>query len=271
MSITLEIDRKSRLAGVPISVNGESGFIFTLDSGAIATTLGLEAAERLGLEVYSEPRTAPAFAGGLPAKYTTIGVLRIGSLDFKDEEVLVMDLSRMRRGNVRAGVLGHSMLKTCVMLLDYASRSLILTRDSEEAHDIDWSDFKYVEDSHLVTLPTRVNGSKPYDFVLDTGAGSTVVTPKLAEALGLDVQSVHGIARGLAGDTELKMTTIQELSVNQLNLHDVRAAVIDLGHVSPRGSSIEYGILGVNFLSQCGFAIDYPRRKYGLESRPPSE
>jgi predicted aspartyl protease len=255
-----------RIAGVPVSVNEESGFSFALDTGATATTLTAELAERLGLEVYSKPRMLSTSVGGMPTKYALINVLRVGAVEFHNEEVFVMDLHRMRPGMVRDGVLGHSMLKQCTMILDYASQNLVLSQEPE-VHRSGWNDFKYAKNSHLFTLPTRINGSRPYDFILDTGAGSTVITPGLADSLDLDVQSVQGIARGLGGDTELKLTQIRNLSVNELELQDIQAAVIDMSRVSPKGSLIENGILGVNFLDKCELSIDYPQQMYRLKPR----
>jgi predicted aspartyl protease len=41
----------------------------------------------------------------------------------------------------------------------------------------------------LILVPTFVNGQGPYDFVLDTGASATLLSPELAERLGLTATS----------------------------------------------------------------------------------
>src|SRR5215218_9430208 len=49
-----------------------------------------------------------------------------------------------------------------------------------------------------IFLSLRVNGSEPLWFVLDTGAGSTVISTTAAEALGLKLEGSHQ-ARGAGG------------------------------------------------------------------------
>src|SRR5690349_20565118 len=47
-----------------------------------------------------------------------------------------------------------------------------------------------------ITVPVRVNGEGPFDFVVDTGANRTVIAGELAAELGLPDDgpaSIHGI------------------------------------------------------------------------------
>lgn len=265
MTVKIDIDERTHLVEIPIHVNGQGPFIFHLDTGASATTLTPELVSRLNLDTYSESRQGMPRAGGaLQAEYATIDSLRVDSVEFQNQEVLVIDLNRrMGLGN-RDGVLGHSMLKECILKLSYASHSLSLSRDLRDESDQWWGSFDYVEDTHLIVLPTSINGSKPVDFVLDTGAGSTVITPILAESLNLDCAEVNGIARGLGGDTQLRLAMINELSVGKKTVQGLQAAVIDMSRVSPRGTAIKNGILGYNFLSKCELSLDYPKQKYSL-------
>src|SRR5215467_2499924 len=46
---------------------------------------------------------------------------------------------------------------------------------------------RFVERS-IVIVPVMLNGSGPYDFVLDTGEQMTAIDPKLASELGLSLQ-----------------------------------------------------------------------------------
>jgi hypothetical protein len=64
----------------------------------------------------------------------------------------------------------------------------------------------------LVGIPTYVNEQGHFDFVLDTSAGNTVITPKLANSIGVQTMSVSGIARGLGGDIKLKMASLESIS-----------------------------------------------------------
>src|SRR5206468_2373854 len=49
----------------------------------------------------------------------------------------------------------------------------------------------------LIVLPTFLNGLGPFDFALDTGAGTTILSPELAERLDLRVtQTREGVGAG---------------------------------------------------------------------------
>ena len=60
---------------------------------------------------------------------------------------------------------------------------------------IEWQKFVFLNDTHLVGVPVKINGSKALDFVLDTGAGGTVITQHLAEKLELTTQPFPGIVK----------------------------------------------------------------------------
>src|ERR1700746_2890907 len=51
---------------------------------------------------------------------------------------------------------------------------------------------RFVERS-IVIVPVILNGSGPYDFVLDTGEQMTTIDPRLASELGLRLQGPAGV------------------------------------------------------------------------------
>src|SRR5579862_4916987 len=51
-----------------------------------------------------------------------------------------------------------------------------------------------------IVVPVMVDGQGPFQFVLDTGANSTVVSPHLASALGLEVNATQTVVmNGVTG------------------------------------------------------------------------
>ena len=42
-----------------------------------------------------------------------------------------------------------------------------------------------VDDLSMIIVPVSINGSGPYDLLLDTGSGKTIIDQKLARELGL--------------------------------------------------------------------------------------
>jgi predicted aspartyl protease len=105
-----------------------------------------------------------------------------------------------------------------------------------------------------VFVPVLVNGRGPYQFIVDTGATETIVTPSTAKDAGVatipypGVQKkgrVDRIAAGTAGLTNLNVFLFDPPQALSLRLDE----------------GINYGgILGYTFLSRFETTIDYPRR-----------
>src|SRR5271170_5292107 len=117
----------------------------------------------------------------------------------------------------------------------------------------------------LILVPVTVNGSGPYDFVLDTGTSMTLIDPKLAAQLSLpwvgrttqyDVQSsssstvptAHTRELGLGGG-RVRNLTVHVESVAGLNDFDPKIR----------------GVLGENFLSRFDLLLDNQHRQVHLE------
>jgi len=263
--IVVEIKVKPEInmghVNIPVSVNGQGPFSFVLDTGASITTIGKRLAEKLGIETRAGSRTeARGVGGGIPVQYADVEI-GIGSLEFENDEVYVLDFEAIFRGlGSRDGAFGFTTLKHCTMSLSYTKESFKLHKGKSE-RDLDWIPFDYIKDSHLIELPVYINGDGPHNFTLDTGAGGTVMDPALAEKLGLDVQAVQGIARGLGGDMQLKMAKAESLSVGDAKITNNQLVVMDSSKVSPKGKLIENGIIGYDFLKNFETVIDYPSKQ----------
>lgn len=275
----MEVEVKASIGmghvNIPVNVNGQGPFTFVLDTGASLTTVGKKLADKLSLEERDGSRTeARGVGGGIPVKYADVEV-GIGNLVFDKDEVCILDFETIFRGlGTREGAFGFTTLKHCTMSLSYKNERFKLHKGTSN-RDLDWVPFEYVNDSHLIGAPVNINGHGPYPFVLDTGAGSTVVTPDFAKKLDLDVQEVEqGIARGLGGDMQLSLANIDKLSVGESVITKEQVAVIDMHKVSPKGKLIENGIIGYNFLKHFEVVIDYPKKRLAFideRIRSPSE
>jgi predicted aspartyl protease len=109
----------------------------------------------------------------------------------------------------------------------------------------------------LILLPTRVNGQGPFPFILDTGAGHSLVTPELAERLGLEIQGTKE-GHGAAGALNVSMSCVETLSVGGAQVENVPVAITGELHriAAAIGASIE-GDVGYNFLKHFVVTIDY--------------
>jgi predicted aspartyl protease len=108
----------------------------------------------------------------------------------------------------------------------------------------------------LILLPVHVNGRGPFEFILDTGAGTSLLTPELAKLLEVKIiGSKEGQSAG--GKVAVSLTKVDSLAVGELKFDDVDLGIVDLSHVGKTvGAKIE-GDLGYNFLKHFRITIDY--------------
>lgn len=264
LDFEVEIEIGTHLVKIPVSVNGQGPFTFNLDTGASTTTLSKKLTEQLGIPTRKGDKPeARGIGGGFPTEYADAAI-SLGSLEFEKDELYVLDFEAILRGaGNRDGVLGYTTLKHCTMSLSYSKQRFKLSKGNSY-RDLKWAPFDYIKDSHLVGVPVHINGKGPYDFVLDTGAGNTVVTPELAKLIGLDAKPVHGIARGVGGDVQLELAVAETLSVGDSKISNTQVVVLDLSKVSPKGKLIEHGIIGYDFLRNFETVIDYPQKQFSF-------
>jgi predicted aspartyl protease len=284
MEIEFKIDPASGHVHVPVMVNGKGPFIFALDTGASATTISKSLADKLEIETYEGERNKAGGAGGklVPVKEAMLESFTIGSESFSTQKVGVIDFDAIfgGAGCFTDGVIGHTMLKDYTMSVNYNEKKLKLAKTNGSEHDgLNWTNFKYLEDSHLVGVPVYINGSGPYDLVLDTGSGGNVITPNLAVELGLIEASSDETANappcsdgecvGVGGRVRGFATKVDKFSVGGMSQEDVMLGVIDLKVISPTGKKMDYGIVGYPFLKDFELVLDYPNQRFAfIDLRP---
>lgn len=108
----------------------------------------------------------------------------------------------------------------------------------------------------LILLPAHVNGRGPFDFILDTGAGTSLLSSELAKQLEVKViGSKDGQSAG--GKVAVSLGKVDSLAVGETKLADVDVGIVDLGQIGQTiGSKID-GDLGYNFLQHFRVTIDY--------------
>ena len=110
----------------------------------------------------------------------------------------------------------------------------------------------------LILLPIHVNGGGPFDFILDTGTSTTVITPELAKELGVETSSVGAgttggapvdVHAGTLPSFQLGGAKIDNMAVVVANFFEMLSAAV--------GAKLD-GIVGYNFLRNYKVVIDYP-------------
>ena len=108
----------------------------------------------------------------------------------------------------------------------------------------------------LILLPVQVNDRGPFDFILDTGAGTSLLSSDLAKQLDVKViGSKEGHSAG--GKVSVSLAKIDFLAVGGIKLSDVDVGIVDLATIGKTiGAKID-GDLGYNFLKHFRVSIDY--------------
>jgi len=112
----------------------------------------------------------------------------------------------------------------------------------------------------LILLPVEVNGEGPFEFILDTGAGTSLLTPELGRKLGIKViGSREGQSAG--GAVSVSLAKVDSLAVGSAKLDDMDVGLVDLSHVGRTvGAKID-GDIGYNFLRHFRITLDYRRNE----------
>jgi len=108
----------------------------------------------------------------------------------------------------------------------------------------------------LILLPVQVNGDGPFKFILDTGAGTSLLSSDLAKKLSLKIISTKE-GQSAGGKISVSLAKVDSLALGQAKLDDLDVGIVDLSHIGKAiGTRID-GDVGYNFLKHFRIAIDY--------------
>jgi predicted aspartyl protease len=267
-----------RLAGgrqplimLPVFTSGRGPYWFVLDTGAGPTLVSNELAEALALP-RGEVEEGMGAAGKMSLVKSEVPALSVGDETIEKVPVSIADLSFIGRaiGAQVDGDLGHSFLKHFALTLDYGTNSLSLVRPAE-GRKARWNEEEGIQfrlahpEKPLVIVPAVVNGMGPFDFALDTGASSTVVSMELARQLGLAMEQIPDLTAG-GGRIGAARVQLESLSVGGARRENLAAAAADFfGTLSAAVGTKLHGIVGYNFLRHYRVTLDYPGEKLRLE------
>lgn len=121
--------------------------------------------------------------------------------------------------------------------------------------------FQLVHD-YLIVVPVFVNGTGPWDFLLDTGCSSTVIDVELGRRLNAPMagQATVAFLTGMRHDQRVQLNEIRVGSgVESWNASGMTARVDKMENARELVPGVR-GILGEDFLRKFDVLIDYERR-----------
>jgi predicted aspartyl protease len=116
---------------------------------------------------------------------------------------------------------------------------------------------------YLIVIPVTVNGAGPYEFLLDTGTNTTLVSAEFARQLRLrPVDRIELVT--VAGSQIVPRARLENVTVGGKTARNLESLISDLREVRAVKPEI-CGVLGMNFLAQFNYLINYRERRIKFE------
>lgn len=265
------VGRSNPLILVPARVNGTRVYEFLLDSGATHSILSPGVALDLGIEATSDGQAFGA-GGSLQMPSASVRSLEVGSARLDEVDVVISEGLESIGAALKTkvdGAIGFDFIRNFRLMIDYEQRVLHLARPSEDGDTDERSDgvvdFTLSPAEPLILLQAVVHDEGPFQFILDTGASRTVVTPELVERLRIPVdQGISGT--GMGGRVDTQCATVNSLALGGITVRDLPVVVgTFLDTISTAVGAKLDGILGNNLLRRYRVTIDGPANKLILE------
>lgn len=120
----------------------------------------------------------------------------------------------------------------------------------------------------VLLVGVHINGTGPYNLVLDTGATLTCVDEQLARQLALPRKTgAVGLGAGVGGSGRVALVQVDSIRVGASTVTNLTACVLDLRHLSDLGAGGVNGLLGLNFLSSFHVTLDFDQRLMRLSPK----
>lgn len=235
---------------------GEHSGQFLLDTGASISIITAAWTKLLGLTGTPIPRENTRYAvAGNACREMDTALYRLPPLILDRAEVKGLQALQLSQSMVPEGVmgiLGMDVLSRFHFRLDPARRELQLMPpqplpDGDRAIPLAMRE-------GVALVKVRLNNSQPFLFLIDTGAESLFISPKVAAQLHLAPEAMQAVdVQGFCGLEPARYTTLKTVSLGdgprklgEASLNQVEAVVLQ--NTAVLDSLQVDGILGQNFL-----------------------
>lgn len=113
-------------------------------------------------------------------------------------------------------------------------------------------------------ISVTLNGSGPYNFLLDTGTNTTLIGTDLFKQLGLHPEGSVELQSPAAVHKDIK-SSVENVTVGALTGRDLEVVVLPKLPFGPECKTVR-GVLGENFLKHLDLLIDYRHRQLTLDA-----
>jgi len=283
---------------INVMVNGKGPLRFVIDTGASLSVISDKAAGRLGIKPVARGGNARAVGGSgiFPIIYGLLDSITIGEARIEAIPVYIRTIHaapEMPESEKADGYIGLSVLANYGVTLDYQAKQMTLDRSAvrEEPAKLDAakpadppsitgdivSGFEIPIRSTsggLASAETNLpNLKRPLNFIIDTGATTTVISKAAVQRHELDGLKIKGETIrviGAAGiEDGVETLGLSALTVNGLRKNNSRAVILNLEAVNETSGFEQHGILGGDYLEH--FRVTLDLRRYQFKLTPQSK
>ena len=116
---------------------------------------------------------------------------------------------------------------------------------------------KYLDIARRLTVKAYINGQGPFDFLVDTGASSSVIAAEIADQLALP-RGGDNTLHGIAGAQTVGTARVETLAVGKRSRANMTVSVL------PRDVLRIDGVLGLEWLGRASLLLDFKRRRMAV-------
>lgn len=250
----LPFDPQRGIVEVEVTIDGRVTGTFGVDTGADRLYIDRRFAEANGLRVKNGPpqRDIVGIDGSSSAWRLDLRSLEMGSdrlYNLTATAIDMRDLIADQRFGVPDGLIGHDVLRRFYVTVDYRAQTMNLQQaipdflDPRSDRTVSFSTVR-----HLVLVDVAIDDRKAVPMAVDLCASHTLITPWLADELGLS-------------DSDGSRVTIESLALgDDIAAESVAAIVKDLEVIKESSRAPIEGILGATFLRSFKLTVDYKRQ-----------
>jgi predicted aspartyl protease len=242
-----------------VMINGKGPFEFAIDTGATQTVISEKLASTLGLQpITSTVVFGIGGVGKVETKIYRMDELTAGDVKVKNTPVGTFNDPLISQ--FADGILGTSIFSDFIVTVDYPANQLLLTR-KPTAPPSGAEVLPVWFFSNLLLLRLDVNGKRG-NFIIDTGAVTTVLSHSMAAQLGVNENTPGAkVDLGIAGvggfeGVVLKLPNVTFKTPKNTEVFP-QIVAIDLKQISKMIGTEVAGILGYDFISDYKLTLDY--------------
>jgi len=253
---------------LPARIGGRAKeILFLVDSGASMTVIDSTLASSLGLSLGG---TIPGAGAGGMADFslTRIPAFSVAGIEFSEQTAIAYPVSGLLRRFEETeigGILGYDFLSRFTTRIDFARERISFFEPDSFSSRSEGTWLETPLYHSIFSLPAIVDGSRG-NFLLDTGANSSILYGTFAERSGLDRgrRRIEIAIRGAGGEEEASLCRFDSLSFGGVTVARPVLAVVS----SAKGIGVLEnlaGIIGNDILERFTVTFDYRKQRVLLE------